>query len=529
MKAWLDRRRKLLAQLKKQVALRMGPVDRELEVYHRAFEKEFEGLWEPCLKSEMIEELHTGPIVLGSDFHAFPQSQRTHLRIMRELKVPFTLALECFDSRYQSVLENYMSGMESDEAFLAEVKWDENWGFPWWHYKILVDFARVHSLPVLAINNLRLEGKNLGGRDRFMAQIISERWARRKQLIYAIVGEYHLAREHLPKEIYQLTGECPKVIHQNSEKLYFQWIEKRSESQVEVMRSQEGQFCVLSSPPWVRWQSYLIYLEKTHDKHLDFEGEELVGGMDYTDFVSSLVQFLAWDLELEISTDDLSVYSPVDQSYLEEILSEKVTADELEVIHWKMNNDRSFYLPQEGLVYLSRGAINHAAEMAGQYLHGKLVPRKRVFWNFPKDFIYSLWIEGMGYFMSKLINHRRKTGSIEDIRAMLMAIHPEDRGKEALQLSLDQRMKEILATDIEGLEKVIFKPKRKESYLESSRILGHMLGERLYINYREKKMGLGEFQELLRLEVHGEKFLEKYLDLQTRLKKRKSEIREGFV
>ena len=255
------------------------------------------------------------------------------------------------------------------------------------HYKPLVDFAKENSIPVLAINKKfsKEKARFLKKRDEAMAQTISEKWVRGK-LIYGIVGEYHLAKEHLPRKIYHLMGQWPRIIHQNSEKLYFEWAERSPETPVEVMRSEEGQFCVLTSPPWVKWQSYLIYLERTHDQHLDFDGEELIENIDYTDSINSLVQFLANDLELEVDTSDLCVYSPVDQDYLDSYLSQKMTPEELEVVRWKMNNDRSFYIPHEGIVYLSRGTINHAATMAGQYLHGKVCSRNRVFWNFPDDF-----------------------------------------------------------------------------------------------------------------------------------------------
>ena len=528
MPTWLSRRRKLLDQLKKQVALRVGPLDKELESYQQVFDKEFEGEWTPCLRGEMMDQLHRSSITLGSDFHPFTQSQRTHLRIIRGLKTPFILALECFESHHQDLLEDYMEGNMGDEVFLGKVQWDKNWGFPWLNYKALVDFAKAHAISVLAINMCFGEG-SLEDRDCFMAQKIAEKWIEEKKLIYAIVGEYHVARDHLPKKISHLTGQWPMVIHQNSEKLYFEWAEKKPENQVEVMRGQEGKFCILSSPPWVKWQNYLIYLEKSHDKYVDLGDEESTDIIDYTDFVSSLIRFLAKDLGLKVDTSDLSVYSPVDQDHLERILLKKTIPNELEWLLWKMNNDRSFYFPQEGLVYLSRGTINHAAEMAGQYLHGKLIGRNSMFCHFPRDLIYSLWMEGVGYFMSKLVNYRRKTESLEDIRAMLAVAHPDDKGREALQLSLDQKMREVLATETKDLQKLTFQPQRKESYWESSHILGHMLGEKLYINYREKNLNLTELQELLTLKVPGENFLKKYLDLQGRLKKRKISIKESFI
>lgn len=533
MGAWLMRRQKLLAHLKSQVAHHLGPMDREIEIYRSSFLKEFEGEWEVYLRSQMLEKLSAESIVLGGDFHAFPQSQRTHLRIIRDFKVPFALGLECIEARYQDALDRYMLKELDDETFLSEVKWEENWGFPWIYYRPLIDFAREHSVPVFAINKKFSGDETLKMRDEEMAQTISQKYSEINQLLYIIVGEYHLAKAHLPKSIYQLRGFWPRVIFQDSEKLYFQWAESVVEESIgepiKCMKNSEGDFCMFTSPPWVKWQNYLIYLEKTHDKALDVDGGELIDSTDYTESIFSLVKFLARDLGVEVDVNDLSVYSPVNQDYLDDFLSQKLSPDELAVLRWKMSNDRSFCLPHRDIIYLSRGTTNHAATVAGQYLHGKISSQKRIFCHFPNDFIPSIWIEGIGYFMSKLVNYRRKTESVGDIRAILETSHPNDRGRESLQLSLSQRMGELIATDVEALKSFKFKPKSKTSYFESSRILGQMLGERLYTKYRDKKLSLSEIKALLKENIEGESFLEKYLMLQAKLSIKKIIGKEDFL
>ena len=521
MEAWLMRRQKLLAHLKNQVALHLGPIDKELEVYRASYIQEFEGEWEPCDRSQMLEDLRSVSIILGGDFHAFPQSQRAHLRIMRDLDKPFTLALECLEGCYQDKLDRYILGEYSTEAFLSAVGWSENWGFPWSYYQPLIDFAREKSIPVFAVNKSFFGGETLSSRDEEMAKTIVKRSLEANRPLYVIVGEYHLARKHLPQKIYDLQGVWPRVICQDSEKLYFKWAKGLAQDfikePIECMRSSEGSFCVFTSPPWVKWQNYLIYLEKTHDEYLDAEGDELMESVDYTGSVLSLIDFLARDLGVKTDVSDLSVYSSVNQDYVDDFLSDKLSSDQLEVIRWKMSNDRSFCVPDEGIIYLSRGTTNHAATVAGQYLHGQIAAWKGVLCDFPRDFIPSIWIEGMSYFMSKIVNYRRKTESVGDIRAILATSQPEDKGYEALKLSLAQRMREVLAKDLDDLKSVTFQPKSKMSYIESSRILGQMLGERLYAKYRSGDLGRSELRKLLREDIRSQSFLEKYLILQTKL------------
>ncbi len=566
MGTWLLRRRALLDQLKKQVKLHVGHEDKELAAYRSKFMDEHKGSWQACPPSQMIGTLRSSPLILGADFHAFPQSQRTHLRILRQLVTlgsrtlrsgTLVLALECFESCHQPLIDNYLSHKVDDETFLEQIQWEAHWGFPWSHYKGLMDFAKEHSLSVLGINEVFSHDNDMGGilekRDEIMAQhLVSYGMSHVLEggTIYGIVGEYHLAREHLPQRIHKLTGHWPIVVHQNLEQLYFQLAEQSPESRPEVMRSggddSKGErseqrfgerFCVMASPPWVKWQSYLIYLERTHDKHLDLDGEDLIEGIDYTDSVQSLIEFLARDLSIEIDTSDLSVYCPADQDYLEELLPTKMTSEELDLAHWLMSNDRSFYLPSEGLVYLSRGTINHAAAMAGQYIHGKLSGRKSLCWSFPENFLSAIWVEGVSYFMSKLINYRRKTESVQDIQALLAASHVDDKGREALQLSLDQRVRELLASQDQDLQKAGFKPQRKASYLEASRILGQMLGDRLYNKYRQKQLPLLELYEILGYDVVGSDFMKTYFMLQAKLKLKdneyetnnKSNHKEGIV
>ena len=65
------------------------------------------------------------------------------------------------------------------------------------------------------------------------------------------------------------------IIYQDSEKLYFRLAQKYLETKTEVIRLDKRSFCVLGSPPWVTWQSYLIFLEKSFDDALKTKGSNV--------------------------------------------------------------------------------------------------------------------------------------------------------------------------------------------------------------------------------------------------------------
>lgn len=506
------------------MALRLGGLPRDVSAYASAFYREFAGEWKPSTSADLQKCLLQSRIVLGADFHAYSQSQRMHLRILREWPTdrPVILALECFESRQQKELEAYMAGKLSAEAFLKRIAWHERWGFPWENYLPLIELARKRSFRVFGINRHfpKRTKATLLKRDRHAAQQLVE-LARKfpDHLIYVIFGELHLARTHLPQLIRRQARDARleiTVIFQDSDQLYFRLARKNLETKVEVLRGSRRRFCLLGSPPWVRWQSYLMYLEQTYDA--DLEGEEDdVESVDYTDHVHSLIQFASRDLGVRIKADDLAVYTAGEQSSHRQLFK-PLSSSEQKIAVYHVRNDLSFFVPSTGVFYLSRLTINHAATLAGIYLQSKLSRRKRLLWSLPEDFLALIWTEALGFFVSKLINHKRKAETLQDINKQLNVISPHDRGREALLLVLDQRMSELVELHGRGRQRQSrFSPRQKQSYLAASRILGQMLGERMYLAYRAHRLDARTMVGYLKKDVDSADFPEFYMKVVKRL------------
>lgn len=532
---WLEARKELLQDVKAQVAARLGIEPSDLKVYRKRYERELAKSWKESTKGELLEAIESSDLVYGGDFHALGQSQRTHLRILRSLSMdrPVALGLECFPRNTQKWLDLFTSGGIDCEELRRRSRWEKSWGFPWDHYRPLLELARSRGFRLLALNEPAgaKTHDRLDIREARAAKVLAEYAFRNPgTLVYVIFGDLHLANAHLPKLVKEKlrlrNGSKRKpyidlVIHVNPEKVYFELALQGLELSVEVIKWGPRRFGVLSTPPWVQWQSYLLYLDRATDEDLNRDEDDEQG--DPTDQIVSLIQVAASDLDLRFKINDLSVYGP-DDNDVWRTLERRMKPKDRGVARALLASGRSFYLPGDGTGYLARATINHAAALAGSYIHAKMNGQRRPLWNPPRDFSAMIWTEATAYFISKLINHKRRSETFVDLRAELASAIPGDQGREALKLALDRSLSEALMLRQGRRRASKFKPRRKSSYFEASRILGGMMGERLYLAYRARKISNKDIAGFMRFQVDesslrstGRKFEHHYFEILKRL------------
>jgi hypothetical protein len=149
---WKEVRRELYRQIKSQVQIRLGSPGKELFKYESDFEKEISSKisrWKPILNSEIFfRTLAKSRIILMGDFHASQQSQKSHLRVLRELQkrqIPIVLGLECFEAQHQELINQYLMDEISEKTLFKETGWKQRWGFPWEHYEPIFKFGRYRK------------------------------------------------------------------------------------------------------------------------------------------------------------------------------------------------------------------------------------------------------------------------------------------------------------------------------------------------------------------------------------------------
>src|SRR5262249_16126681 len=142
--------------------------------------------------------------------------------------------------------------------------------------------------------------------------------------------------------------------------------------------------------------------------------------------------------------------------------------------------------------------------------HAHLCKRQTTAWDVPDDFLPLVWVEAVGFFFSKWINPKRKAETLDNIRLYLAARHPRDRVRRALLLALDHRLSEVLWVRTGRLRGSRYRPRGLAAYLDAAKIVGGMLGERLFQKVRSRTISLAKLMSYLKVKVEGPDFEQFY-------------------
>jgi len=110
----------------------------------------------PISFTDLLTDLATVDVIYIGEEHSHRSHIEAALRILQALidrnQKP-ALGLEMFGWDGQAGLDHYLAEPDmAPDLFLQEAHWKENWGGAYNDYAPLIDFARSHHLPVLALN-----------------------------------------------------------------------------------------------------------------------------------------------------------------------------------------------------------------------------------------------------------------------------------------------------------------------------------------------------------------------------------------
>ncbi len=104
---------------------------------------------------DLIKSSAKRRIVLLGEHHDNMEHHRWQLQMitgLHSLDPQMVLGFEMFPRQVQGVLDEWVAGTLSEEAFLQRVNWDEYWSFDPQLYLPLFHFARMNSIPIYALN-----------------------------------------------------------------------------------------------------------------------------------------------------------------------------------------------------------------------------------------------------------------------------------------------------------------------------------------------------------------------------------------
>ena len=450
---------------------------------------------------EMLQACDRADIIYVGDYHTCNQSQRSFLRILKEQvkhKSNFVIGLELLHKRHQKILDTFLKGKLSEASFLRKVQLKEHWVFDLWEsFKPLFDFAKYHDIPLFALDAAP-KGSQIRARDQASAKLIAELAAAHPdKKIFVFIGDLHIAPPHLPLEVKKILkkkglSKTELFLYQNSESIYWKLAEEGLEHEVELVRIDEKSFCRMHTPPVILQRSYLNWLE-----HEEGEIDYADAKHSFLELVDRITQFLKIDMGKE--KEKVEVFTCGDLSFLKTIKeSKRFSPEEIQSIRKQIISSESYYIPKLRFVYLSNLSMNHAAEEGAHFIKHICSGEER-----PRDifdaFYANILHEALGFFGSKIINHKRKCYHAKDFYKLIsyfesISAQPERHLEFETALLVYQCKK--LESQGEGISDLEIFRKRPDLFFTVTHALGYMLGDQLYYALLENQITKTEIRHL---------------------------------
>jgi hypothetical protein len=503
--------------------------------------------------TELIRRVSTSDVVYHGDYHTLGQSQRSVLRVLREIvdKREIILCLEMFHSDDQRFVDQYMNREITLRELFKKINYRKTWGFNWEQWKPIIDLCKKHTIKVIGINSVHEKIKDsLLQRDMHSSKIIGKLVIRNPEaLIYVVDGDYHIAPNHLPRQVEKRLDmfdiEVKRtIIYQNAPNLYWQLANDHKED-ANILQIDDDSFCIMNSTPANKLQSYLNWLDSTLAAYQP-EQDEWVDASEKRGNTSipAMTKTICTILELPYPEDELEsldIYYGSNLEFMEIMNSSPVLAPLLPSVKNKLMNSEGFLIEyvKDGLdsylIYLPNSSLNIAAEESTHFLNATLRGRQDAYLK-PFDAFYNNVItEILGFFGSKLINPKRKVNSYHALRRYIGSFKSKSPNKEERKnltlsrLILQHRYIENLSKNPEK-----FRTKFADIYKKGSMInrslstqLGYMLGDKLFYAVKKRRFSLKEV-----LDLFEEPFIEEYksfktyLDISKRVAKKKRKKRK---
>lgn len=222
---------------------------------------------------DLQNSINSSQVIFLGDFHTFDQSSKNLFRILNSVveKSPnMVLGFEFINIDHQQFVDQYLSHNISEMEFLELINYHDSWKFPWGQYRQLFEFAKKKKLKVIALNS---EG-SLSERDENASSIVANTLDSGADKIIVFFGELHILPDKLPQKVQAKISQdvLITVIHQNLDSVYWR-ISPRQKNNQEgnvVVRFQDNEFSIQSSPPWIKYESMIYWFENlTEDPEFD--------------------------------------------------------------------------------------------------------------------------------------------------------------------------------------------------------------------------------------------------------------------
>ena len=280
-------------------------VGSEVEQYYQSFVNNLFQTIKPVSLEKINETIKRSDLVYVSDFHPLRVAKNGFISLIEENEDSQTvIMLEAFKTKKQKHLDSYLRGEIGNDQ-LKKVFNDNGEGkYSWQGLSLILEYARERKIPVYGIDTKN----SLWERDKS--------WAKKHQQvlgdnpnskIFTLVGELHLARDHLPAELLEVIPDIKSTtIYQGLTEIFWEMLEKGMDAHSEAVEINEDTFCLNNCSPLLK---ALVY-----ERNVDLDD---VSGTEIDRVYKSMLgEIIEESLGLNVGDNDLNPVNIIDLEYI---------------------------------------------------------------------------------------------------------------------------------------------------------------------------------------------------------------------
>lgn len=106
-------------------------------------------------EAELYRELSATRVVYIAEQHTSPHDHAVQAQVIHGLHQAnrsMVIGLEMITRPYQKWLDDYVAGTIDEATFLEGTEWKERWSFNFALYRPILEYARTHRIPLVALN-----------------------------------------------------------------------------------------------------------------------------------------------------------------------------------------------------------------------------------------------------------------------------------------------------------------------------------------------------------------------------------------
>ena len=106
-------------------------------------------------QQQIVRQLQTANVVYLGETHDREWDHQQQLAIIQALfrhNSKLAIGMEMFQRPAQPILDRYLAGNITAAELRQQSEFDKRWGFKWEYYAPILEFAKAHRLPLIALN-----------------------------------------------------------------------------------------------------------------------------------------------------------------------------------------------------------------------------------------------------------------------------------------------------------------------------------------------------------------------------------------